>query len=225
MENLIGLAGIDWELKCPIGHEKREWHAWLEQTREMRGYVLYEEGLRPFFKKFDNNYYDCDPFDNRCYHILAKDNGKVIGCIRLLPMSQNLNCITSEAVGTEVIAKAMAGFGVAFNRLAEVSRWIVHPQYKKTLTGHYLALAVWGLANHLGYQFFASGGFKVNKLLSQYGGVYLSENAGPYYSEKYQDNVYILYFDKNKLSDKAISNIAKMQRVLKIAKLPLIVTA
>jgi len=219
MEDFIGLDFVSWEIMRPVADRALP-NDWLRKVREMRGRALYENGLRPYFKKDDNLFLDEDIFDPFCYHILAKIDDKIVGCVRLLPLSNNCHCVTHETVGEQTFFAALKSlcteYSLGIDEISEASRWIVNPDYQKTRIGYYLVYAVWALANHLGYLFFASGGFKVNKLLHHYGAVYLSQNAGPYYSEKYQDNVYILAFDKNKLSAKAISNIEKMRKVLQL---------
>ncbi len=205
---------FQWEIKLPFNRDPTQSYDWLEPVNEMRGYTLYENGYRPFFKTGSNQFSDRDDFEFASYHILAKIDNKTIGCIRLLPLSVNLECVTSEIVGQEIFTTAINSFTQEIDHLAEVSRWIVHPDYQETMVGYHLGYAVWSLANYLGYRFIANGGRKSNKLITQYGAVYLPNYAGPYYSEKYNDNIYIFYFDKNKLSEKALKAIEKVSSTL-----------
>jgi hypothetical protein len=220
MENLSGLDFVSWEIMMPLPDPALLQDDWLREVREMRGWALYENGRRPYLKKSDDLFWDEDNFDPFCYHILARIDGKIVGCVRLLPLTNNLNCVTHETVGTQDFLSAIqslcAQYSLETHEISEASRWIVDPNYQQTKIGYYLGYAAWALANHLGYLFFANGGFKINKLLQHYGGVYLPKNAGPYYSEKYQDDIYILSFDKSRLSTKAIDNIEKMRKILKL---------
>jgi len=219
MQELTSLPKITWEVKVPASLNTLESNDWLKQVTEMRGRVLYENGLRPFFQVGDNQFLDTDAFEASCYHILAKIDNHIVGCVRLLPLTESLDCVSSEAIGKEIFSSIIKRHYQDLSSLAEISRWIADPHYQTTRVGYDLMFGVWALANHLGFQMIANGGHMVKDGIKLYGVAYLSDNPGPYYSKKYNDNIYLLYFDKNKLSNKAVKAIEKMTEILNLSSI------
>ncbi len=179
----------------------------------MRGIILYEQGLRPLFKKA-LGFWDEDDFDYHSYHILAKHHDRIVGCIRLLPIVHHLDCVSREIVGPKTFETVLNHLPFKQHKLSEGNRWLVHPDYRDTMVGHSLLYALWALANHLDLQFIGNGGFKTKALIRHYGGTLLEKYAGPYYSEKYNDQVYLFYFDVNLLSARARRQIYCMSMLL-----------
>lgn len=209
---------VSWELRCPLekGGSGAELE-WLRELQVLRGRVFYEEGLRPFFQVAENQFLDKDNFDLICYHILAKINNKIVGGIRLLPLSPHRSCVTEEIIGKAPFDELIqACFGDKIIGLSEMSRWFVDPKYHATRIGPYLVYAVWALANHLRLAFIANSGRKTKNFITHYGGAYLSKCPGSYYSEKYNDEIHILFFDKKRLSNKALKHIEEMHKILKL---------
>src|ERR1700680_1301990 len=55
---------------------------WLAEIREMRGCVWYDKGRRPFFRTAEGHFDDPDPIDFEAYHIVARSQGRAVGCAR-----------------------------------------------------------------------------------------------------------------------------------------------
>ncbi len=216
---VLDMNDIHFELKFPQALYPKQSYDWLEPIKKLRGFVLYENGLRPFFRKDDRLFYDEDCFEYRSYHIIAHYKGILAGCIRLLPILEDQSCVTSEIIGKENFRIVLQELPT-HQKISESNRWIVHPNYKNTLIGHYLIYAAWALSSHIGYHCIGNGGFKMNAFIRHYGGTLLEKNAGPYYSEKYNDDVYIFYFDANRLSERAKIRIHKISALLGLEKIP-----
>lgn len=207
---------VTWIVKPPTIANPEQLTDWLSPLAEMRGYALYENGQRPYFKIGDNQFLDNDSFDQYSYHILVKLDKKIIGCVRLLPLKPELDCVTSQIIGKETLRNILNNFFENTHGLAEASRWIVHPDYRHTSIGYNLVYALWALAKALNYKFIANSGQYSQKLINHYGAVYIMDQTKPFFSEQYQDHIYIFYFDERKLTSAAIANIQKMQDILKL---------
>lgn len=184
----------------------------------MRGLALYENGRRPFFEISPGSFCDKDNFEYNSYHILARTKKNIVGCLRLLPLASDINCISAEIIGPDLFKMILNENKISQKKITEANRWIVHPSYKHTRIGYYLVYGCWALCQHLGYRFIANAGLKAQKLIDHYGGVLLSSQAGPYYSEKYQDSVYMFQFEFERLSKRARTYIAEMGSRLQLMR-------
>lgn len=209
-----------WEIKLPEHLSPNESYEWLPSVCKMRGLALYEKGRRPYFQKNAHFFYDEDDFEYQSYHILAKLKNNIVGCIRLLPLNENLSCISQQIIGPGIFTKLIQDNSLIGEKIFETNRWIVHPRYRKTRIGFYLGYAALALATHLGNRLIANAGFKSQSLIEHYGGTLFSQQAGPYYSKKYQDSVYMFQFESARLSVRAKNHIQKMWEILGLPASP-----
>lgn len=56
---------------------------WLQELRHFRGRILFGDSSLPTSKYFHSCPDDPDPFDAICFHIVARFNGRIIGCARV----------------------------------------------------------------------------------------------------------------------------------------------
>src|SRR6201987_4865196 len=61
---------------------------WLEESRSLRGAVIFNDGRRPSFRDADGKYYDPDPIDLSSWHVLAYHGPLLAGCVRVYPLSK-----------------------------------------------------------------------------------------------------------------------------------------
>ena len=204
------LSQVRWDIKT--AHEMDD--GWIKKLSHLRGEQFYEQGKRPLFRLANGEFYDQDEFDSVSLHVLAYDNEKLIGSIRLLPVKPPCyHCISSNIVGEENFIPIIQSLFKNKNRLLEINRLAVHHQYHHLNLAVYLCAAVWVLADQLGNLSFANG----NKALldsfhlKHLGGVYFEKHAGPYYSEHYNDpEIYLIAIDKTRMSPYFLRHVQKM---------------
>ena len=207
----INLEKVCWEVKKPPHNQDFDW---LKELQSMRGKALYQGGLRPFFKVSDNTYSDADEYDQSCYHILAKFEGKIVGAIRLLVLDEAFNCVSAKIVG------GVNQFSLIINELfpnqkiIEVSRLTVDEIFRRSHLYLLLMAVGWSLLFKLNGQMIANAGLKANFLIKHGGAQLFTKYAGPYNSKMYNDDVFLLYFDQRYLTDKMLSNIKEMKKIL-----------
>jgi len=116
---------------------------WLHDVRSLRAFVLFDNGRRPHFRTAAGHFADADPLDLNAEHILAYDGEELVGCIRAYRLRENgPRCITEQILGARLFADFLDGLGVLRGNAVEISRWIVHPEYRANgRTGAQLAAA------------------------------------------------------------------------------------
>jgi hypothetical protein len=127
---------------------------WLEEVREMRGRVCYEERRRPWFLMPDGRFRDSDPYDLRALHIVARSGDLVLGCARLMPLANaHRGTISSSLANINIqFDSILRDLGVAKDRVCEASRWVVLPEFRGKL-GRSLVAASWAVACWLSMEF------------------------------------------------------------------------
>jgi predicted GNAT family N-acyltransferase len=118
---------------------------WLDDVRQFRGEVLFADGRRRHFRDASGACADPDPLDAVACHALAHDGcGRLVGCIRLVPLAAHTT-MTELLMGPGDLAASLARIGVPRPAVAEVSRWIVHPDWRGSHLGARLIAAIWAL--------------------------------------------------------------------------------
>ena len=205
------IDNIEWEVKKPPYTID---DVWLKELQEMRGKALYQKGLRPFFKIADNIYNDCDGFDSISYHILAKYNKQIVGCVRILILDQTLNCVSAKIVNAHTSFSSIINELFADKKLAEISRLVISSNFS-SLTLHFSLMAASVL---LTLKFNALVILNAAKAASYYsrnaGAQLFPRHAGPYKSDMYNADINLFFLDQNKFSNKFISEIKRMETLL-----------
>jgi N-acyl-L-homoserine lactone synthetase len=158
-----------WELVPPPGHAQR---GWLDEIREFRARVLYDNGRRPGFRRADGRYDDSDPLDLDAYHILARVSGMVVGSVRLLPMPVGNLCLTEQLIGPATFAQMLHALNVNRLQIIEGGRWVVDPAHRVGRIGVLLAAGGVALAEALKYRMLvcpAGTGHNQDRLLERLG--------------------------------------------------------
>jgi hypothetical protein len=145
--------GIVMELRQPVrgDHDRRpegSTPGWLAELREMRGRIWHDGGRRPFFLQPDGSFVDADPADLHAYHIVARLQGRAIGCSRIVPLSKGRPSFVVATLGEERIAQLLGKFAALRERTCEASRWVVVPEHRNGL-GARIAMATWAVARRL----------------------------------------------------------------------------
>ena len=139
---------IDWELHKPSAASPTR----LEEISELRGRVLYENGRRPAFRLPTGQFADPDPLDPYAYHIVAREGGNSIGCVRNVPVADGVRCLTERLLGAARFAEMLEGFGVERHRAVESSRWMVDPNFRSLRIGVLLAAGAVTAAHAFGFE-------------------------------------------------------------------------
>jgi N-acyl-L-homoserine lactone synthetase len=211
-------AALRWELRS-LGESSEPESDWLHELSEIRGRVLYAEGRRPSFRLWNGTFADCDPLDMHAYHVIAREpTGTVVGCIRLVPLTDATECITEEIVGKTLFNKALDELGVSRSLAAECSRWIVVRELRSTLLGMRLIAGIIAFGRQLGYRILIGPtGVRDGQaaLLGRIGMQpvpYLSSVEVP----RYDDELEFLYLDPCRVEPKFTRTINKMARRLEL---------
>jgi hypothetical protein len=140
---------IGWELFAPPGEAQ---FGWLDEIREFRARVLYDNGRRPAFRQGDGRYADSDRRDRAAHHLSARVAGVMAGCVRLLPVPDGDVCFTEQLVGPVRFAEILSELGVDRSQTIEGGRWVVDPTHRPARLGVRLAAGGVAVARALGYR-------------------------------------------------------------------------
>ncbi len=91
----------------------------LKQVFRLRYRVYLEEG----FLVANKSKIDKDKYDKKAYHVIALDNGKVVGCLRIL--NRDLACIKIFKKEIRLIKKKKK-----WKRVVELSRFVIDEDYR-----------------------------------------------------------------------------------------------
>ncbi len=189
---------------------------WLEDVRALRGRVLYAGGRRPqFFEPETQRYDDAQPHDLEAWHIVARLNGSVVGCVRCAPLGTAASPI-AELLGPEKLDEVVASLGASPDRCAEVSRWTVDPECGLIGLGYDLVAAVWAFLADRGFLFgLAAAGTagKQDRILHQLGLRYL-ENVQELWSPTFDDTLRFMYAPFEEPVEKLEPDLAEMRQRL-----------
>lgn len=185
-----------WEIRRPPDESQRD-PDWLVQVTEMRGRVLYAGGRRPRFRQADGSCVDRDWFDHDAYHVLLRDSDMLIGCIRVVPLRNVRRCLTESLLQDRPFEQLLTWLGNGRDRVGEVGRWVVAPEYAPFRMGLRLAVAAGVLAKQLGLEtIIAMVGTRDGqaRTLMRAGGQRVPGLA-PVRSQTYDDDLVVLTFD------------------------------
>lgn len=139
---------ISWELHKPSAAPPIR----LDEISELRGRVLYENGRRPAFRLPTGRFADPDPLDSYAYHIVARSDGNSIGCVRNVPVTDDVTCLTERLLGETRFTEMLAAFGVERKSAVETSRWMVDPNFRSLRIGVLLAAGAVTAARDCGFE-------------------------------------------------------------------------
>ena len=123
----------------------------VAEVREMRARIFYDDGRRPFFRRKEGNFDDPDPADMVAYHIIARWQGRAIGCARIVPPSSIQSGFIASTVGAERLEEILLELGIDRDRTCEASRWVVVPEFRGSL-GSRIVAASWAVARWLCFE-------------------------------------------------------------------------
>jgi len=126
---------LSWQLQPPLDIEAAECSAlipkWLEESRALRGAVLFNHGRRPHFRRPDGGYDDPDPIDFYAWHVLAYHRSVLVGCVRVYPITEDgPPSFTESILGTDEFNRMLASLGKQREDVIEIGRWVVDPAFR-----------------------------------------------------------------------------------------------
>jgi|SRR5579859_5213522 len=204
---------LSWTIQAPTTISSPESPAsipaWLEDSRSLRGAVLFDDGRRPHFRGSNGRYEDPDPIDLPSWHVLAYHGSSLSGCVRVYPLSESGPlCLTESLLGAERFAEMIGGFGKKRKDVIEIGRWVVDPAFRNRSSlapgiGLQLAAGAGALAIALAQQIglgkgvaiFASGTRDRQYLTLKHLGLKAVPDLSPVHSNEYDDVIQVLYCD------------------------------
>src|SRR5579864_6160454 len=126
---------LSWRLQRPLAISAPESSesipTWLEESRSLRGAVLFNDGRRPRFRAADGRFHDPDPIDLYAWHVLAYHGSSLAGCVRVYPLTEGgPPCLTESLLGTERFTKMTGSLGKKREDVIEIGRWVVDPEFR-----------------------------------------------------------------------------------------------
>lgn len=112
---------------------------WLIELRRMRGRVLYDAGLRPWFRASGDSFDDPDPADLFAYHILARAEQSIVACARIVPSKSIHSGFIASALGLQEFWTVVDMVRANRAQVCEASRWVVVPEFRGALGGQIVA--------------------------------------------------------------------------------------
>lgn len=212
-----------WQVRSPAEAQTNEKIGsipdWLEAIRSLRGSVLYAGGRRPQFKTVDGQYYDSDPIDVHCYHMLAYQDHQLVGCVRVYPLvAHTPQCVTEKLLGREAFAQMLLELGGRQATTIEFSRWVVHPDYRKVGLSMPLAAGACAIGRHLGFPLAvasAGTGDMQDQILAHMG-FKAVPTVDLLPSDLYKDWIRVMYVSGHNYSPDFVRSMDQMAQVLRL---------
>jgi hypothetical protein len=204
---------LSWRIQPPTAISSPESPAsiptWLEESRSLRGAVLFDDGRRPLFRGANGRYDDPDPIDLPSWHVLAYHGSSLAGCVRVYPLSESgPPCLTESLLGTERFARMIGSLGKKRKDVIEIGRWVVDPAFRNRSSlapgiGLQLAAGAGALAIALarqiglgkGVAIFAAGTRDRQYLTLKHLGLKAVSDLSPIHSDEFDDVIQVLYCD------------------------------
>ena len=190
----------------------------LAEISEFRGRVLYADGRRPLFRQEGGRYVDDDLLDARSVHILARQDGDLVGYLRIRPLPEHGRSSVGLLTTAGELDAALREVGLTRNDFLEVSRWMVAPRARGTDVGATLVVGAWVIGRRRRKQrLIATAGTRDGqvKMLARFGGRVL-ESIAPKLIAEYDDELVTLCFDLNNPPPRVASKLGEVERLLNL---------
>jgi len=182
---------------------------WLEESRALRGAVLFNDGRRRRFRRPGGGYDDPDPIDFYAWHVLAYHRSALVGCVRVYPITEDgPPSLTESILDTDEFTKMLASLGRQREHVIEIGRWFVDPAFRNGRSlapgiGLELAAGAGALALVLadqvesgnGIAIFAAGTRDGQYLTLTRLGLKMAAGLSPARSSEYDDFIQVLHCD------------------------------
>jgi hypothetical protein len=190
--------------------------AWVSEIRALRSRVLYDEGRRPRFQPGSAGDGDPDPLDLQSFHVAVRDDGILVGCVRITPIGGPLPCATEQFIGAERWGTLLGHMAVPSDQIVEHGRWVAAREYKDIGTGLYLMCLSFALAYKLGYtSSVATASIDVVEMLER-AGARRAPDLAPVHSEHYAGDAIVLYGHQREFSPSVLQQFERTAALLRI---------
>jgi len=171
----------------------------LAELSEFRGRILYARGRRPEFARVGGRYADDDPLDLESFHVTARKDGALVGCIRVTPLPEYSRSFIGRRVGPSCLEAAVNLMQLARTDCVEAGRWIVDPSARGTALARILLFSLWVVGQGLDKRcLFGAVGVRDGQstIVARCGG-YVAPGTHPVFIKEYDDELSVMYFDLN----------------------------
>ncbi|MBL7492573.1 hypothetical protein I6A60_12685 [Frankia sp. AgB1.9] len=152
IEDGLARLGLRLEVRTAVG-AVAEGREWIPALQRFRGAVIWENGLRPAFRRSEGLLLDPDPHDELGYHLVLRtlEDDAIAAClrgapVRLLPDSRVLDW--DPALAERLLAER----GYAPADVLEPGRLVVAPAWRRTGVATAMCLAAFGLGRVTGHR-------------------------------------------------------------------------
>jgi predicted GNAT family N-acyltransferase len=215
--------GYEWRLEKPahlVSPSSTHITEWLEELWEMRGRIIYQNGYRPSFRSSAGQCSDKDPLDAFCFHVTARLNGQVVGCVRLIRYTDVPMTWSQSLLGKASIAKVVNSLESSLGTAGECGRWIVEPEERGKHLGRYLMSGVYATARafHVKALLGLSGTHEKQHLAFMSMGWKRVEGFALIPAPQFNDELRFIYFDVGKMSPREMAMSHILQALLGLCK-------
>ncbi|MGC5346351.1 GNAT family N-acetyltransferase [Streptomyces sp. DT24] len=122
--------------------------SWLEELRQFRARVLWEDGRRPEFRDAGDRFVDADPHDLTAYHFIMRDQSdRMVGCLRLALLERILATSQSLYIDPCTGELTMERYGCSPGQVYELGRFVMDPAWQRKGLGGVLLRAAAALGH------------------------------------------------------------------------------
>ena len=107
--------------------------------------MLFDHGRRPSFQTLDGRLTDPDPFDHLAYHLVARSDDGLVGCLRIVPLKVGPP-LSESNFGNGVLQELLDRLQCSRLVVAEVGRWLVREDMRRKQIGMRLVAGGGGFA-------------------------------------------------------------------------------
>jgi hypothetical protein len=156
------MSSIRFELYKPAGQQHSESDgrspSWLHEIRAVRSNVLFASGRRPAFGPAGQRFGDPCPHDHHSFHITARVDKKLVGCIRGRPLSNKSNdALLDDVMGHAKLDHNLAALQVNRNHCLEVSRLTVDAEFRASQIARQMVASIWAVSWNVGVKMIVCG--------------------------------------------------------------------
>jgi predicted GNAT family N-acyltransferase len=211
--------GYEWRVERPVhlgGPSSRPSNEWLAELWDMRGRIIYQNGYRPSFRSSTGKFSDEDPLDAVSFHVTARLNGTLVGCVRLVRYTDAPTTWAQRLLGKPQIEAVVNSLNSSLVNTGECGRWIVEPEERGKHLGRYLISGVYATARafHVKTILGLSGTHERQDLAFMSMGWKPVEGFPVIPAPKFNDDLKFIYFDVGRMSQRETEMSHVLQSLL-----------
>ena len=217
--------GYEWRVETPVhpgspSSRSRASNEWLAELWNMRGRIIYQNGYRPSFRSPDGRFSDEDPLDAFSFHVTARLDGKLVGCVRLVRYTDAPTTWAQSVLGKSQVQEVVNSLESSLGNAGECGRWIVEPEERGKHLGRYLMSGVYATARAFNVKTILglSGTHERQDLAFMSMGWKRVEGFPLIPAPKFNDDLRFIYFDVGKMNRRETEMSHILQSLLGLHK-------